>query len=73
MINLNAIGLYRFGIFSGEYLAFPVKSIKYYKNNMSYAKSNIAYKASINAFNKLRYIAYMATSISAQVKGDLMS
>lgn len=72
-INLRATGLYRFGIFSGEYLTFPVKSIKYYKNSMLYAKSNIAYKACTNEFNKLRYIAYMIIPISAQVKGDLMS
>ncbi len=69
-INLHATGLYRFGIFSGEYLTFPVKSIKYYKNSKLYAKSNITDKAYTNSFNKLRYIAYMTTPISAQVKGD---
>lgn len=72
MINLRATSLYHSGIFYGEYLTFPVKSIKYYKNSMLYAKSNIADKASTNTFNKLRYIAYMTTPISAQVKGDLM-
>lgn len=72
-INLRATGLYRFGIFSGEYLTFPVKSIKYFKNNMLYVKSNIADKACTNVFNKSRYIAYMITPISSQVKGDLMS